>query len=409
MGLLLRFVPIAAVVVLPLTYLHQAVALRAVLLVPVGFLALRAPRDLWRFVVRSPIGVLLALTATTVVWSENPRETVLGVGALVLETLAALAVFGVAGPHGRRYVAAVLGLLLAVSVVVAVVEPAAGQMLHTSGQPWRGIFVHKNSLGTVAAFSFVIFAGIERLRWRPAWLALALWCLWMSQSAGALVAALVGGGVLLTARVAYVRLDRERGRSFTVFYMLLLAGGYATWSLFDSITHLLDREATLTGRTEVWTAAIEYGSAHRWFGTGISAQIYPGSRLAESIAALRNQALGTTHSGYLALYLGAGLLGLGVLTIALIFFLVHVERARRGAVPTAVVALGLGLTFCYLALNLVEDRLLTRSGWFFLLFGMLQLVDTRIRLGPELPNAAHVTSDLATGPSPLRAMADGAA
>lgn len=408
MGLLVRFVPIAAVVVLPLTDLHQVVALRAALLVPVGVLALRAPRDLWRFVVRSPVGLLVACAAVTVLWSEHPRETVLGVGALVLETLAAIAVFGVAGSRGGRYLAATLTILLTVCVAVAVLDPAVGQMLDTRGQPWRGIFVHKNSLGTIAAFSFVIFCGLERLKWKTAWIGFALWCLWMSQSAGALVAALVGGAVMVAARIVYVRLDQVRLRPVTVFYALLVVGGYAMWSLFGSITQFLDREATLTGRTEVWATALEYGSTHRWFGTGISAQIYPGSALANSIAALRNQPLGTTHSGYLALYLGAGLFGLAVLVLALIFCLQRVESARRDGVATAAIALGLGLTFCYLALNLVEDRLLTRSGWFFLMFGMLQLVDAQIRRAPP-PGGTEQGRPRAAEPSPVRAMADGVA
>jgi O-antigen ligase len=249
-----------------------------------------------------------------------------------------------------------------------------------SGEPWQGIFQHKNSFGTVAAFGVVFFAVVGSRRSRVGWVVFGLACLELSQSKGALVAAIVALTVMGVAHLVYmVGADRQRVPA-AIFYAVLIAGGYVVVMVSRTLLQLLDRRDDFTGRTEIWRVVVDYGSSHHLTGTGIGAQIYDGSELATRIFRATGQPLGTTHNGFLVVYLGLGVVGVILLAIVFVYVLGLIERERRrGIVSNDRILLSLGLVACYVVMNLSEDRLVNRTGWFFLLFALLQLVDGRLR------------------------------
>lgn len=379
---LVRFSPIALAIAIPLTPLDRVQAVRLAIVLPVAVLALRAPKRHWAYVFRSPFGVFLGFAVLSLAWSEQPRETVFGVGNLAVETLAALAMVGLGGTLATRYLADLLKLLLVTSAAVAVLLPSVGRM-SIRGAPWQGVFNHKNSLGTIAAFAAIVFVTSGRPAHRLRWLAVALLILMATDSKTALAAALLSISVIALARSVYLRRPGRRPAPSVVFYGLVVVVGVVSWQLSAVILRLLNRAPNLTGRTSVWGTIVDYASAHPFTGTGLGAQIYDGSPLSLLIAAGRSGTLGTTHNGYLVVYLGLGMVGVVIFALVLLRFVVTVERTRRQSADgiSDRCALAIGLLTCYLAINLAEDRLLSRSGWFFLLFGMLQMLPARTVTG----------------------------
>jgi O-antigen ligase len=344
------------------------------LLLPALFLAaIGTDRALWRVALRGPVGVLVAVCALSSIWSESRLQTLYSLAALLLESFAALAALSMDRRTAIRYFTSVLKLALLGSVVLAVARPSIGTMALV-GHPWKGLFLHKNFLGAISAFSIVTFVTTERGLRRAAWITLAAVCLIESNSKGALAAAAISLMVQGAAWLVYIRSPERRQVPSWVFYGVLCGVGYLIYQNADRLLATLHRTPDLTGRTDIWAIIVRYGSPHKWFGTGIGGQIYSGSSLETQIGEVKGYLLGTTHNGFLVIYLGLGYAGLALFGYVFLALLRRVDIARRTpGVPRAPVLLALGLISCYATANLSEDQLLTRSGWFFLMFGVLQL------------------------------------
>lgn len=370
----LGFVPIALAIALPLTALDGVLWLRIALLVPLGLMAANASPHQWRLVLQGPIGVLFAAMAASMAWSEQPLQTLFSLGNVALETLAALAAVALGGQLANRYLGAVLKAFLVASVLTSLFWSEVGRMT-TRGAPWQGVFSHKNSLGTVAAFAVVLLATTGTRSQRFRWIALAMVVLVASRSRAGLAAAVTG---LLVQGAAWLTYTRRIGRkpvSAAPFYAVLALGGLVVWRFAPAVLSLLDRGEDLSGRTDIWSVVLDYGRSHLLLGSGLGAQIYDGSALARRIEMVRGTALGTTHNGFLVVYLGLGVVGMVLFVMVIAKLFVVVERARRSpATNRDHVTLALGMLACYLVINMAEDQLFTRSGWFFVLFGTLLLV-----------------------------------
>jgi O-antigen ligase len=382
---------VALAVLLPITDLHSVAALRVLTVGPLLWIALlRAPAYAWRYFASGPLGLFLLFTIASVLCSENRLQTILSLGSWAIEMLAALAAISLGADRAILYLGRFLKALLLGSAVTAVAVPTIGTM-NVAGSPWQGLFVHKNALGVLAAFAVVFFAATGKRSTRLWWVAAALVVLLASQSAGGLVAGLAGVFVQALARFVYTRREGSRAWTPSVFYGAILVGCGSVWLISDQVLRLLNRTADLTGRTTVWGVVRDYAASHPTFGTGFGAQIYSGSVLEGAIANARGVALGTTHNGFLSVYLGMGIVGLVLLAAALSRVLMTVERVRRRrGVEQDAVVLALGLFACYLVANVSGDLLLTRGGWFFFTFAVLQLLarSRSPRTRPPVPLAA---------------------
>jgi len=224
----------------------------------------------------------------------------------------------------------IIAWVLIFSFLLAVLIPSIGrhsgleavQAVHVGR--WRGIFAHKNGLGPWAALGSVLLF----THWRLArasrlfcWFAggCGVVCLIFAQSSTALVmAASLMAMVLLFFSLrrlptAVVVLAATLGAAaFTAFY--LVAG--------DLFFAMLGRDASLTGRDQIWPVAIEFIRQAPWLGHGY--QSLGGPEFLQYVEMLFDQAIPGPESGLLALLLDLGIIGF------LAFFIPYFYSVRNG-------------------------------------------------------------------------------
>ena len=240
-------------------YAHDACVLIPVLaLLAHGEAALRLARSAW------PLLLFLGYAALSVTWSAD-RTTSLQALVTALPLAACAAVLPLALRPGRVAQALLQALALAAigSVLAALLIPhfavAGVHDVVGASAPgdWRGLYVHKNTLGHTAGLSAaaLLSRGGRLLRPRPLrWigLAAALLCVAMARSASGL--ALAAGLPLLAM------LTRPRGPArgaLAGFLMALAASAFAARAVILAAgLAVLGRDATLSGRTEIWRTAM---------------------------------------------------------------------------------------------------------------------------------------------------------
>jgi exopolysaccharide production protein ExoQ len=235
----------------------------------------------------------------------------------------------------RQALAAVLASMLAMlagSIVLALVAPGAGTEHYGSTAVWSGVFVSKNQLGWVAALACPIGVhGLRQDRMRAlsaSVLLAALVCMVFSQSKGALVAAVAGLG--------YMALLSMLSRRFSDGLAALLAIGTGVGVVglvklvLPMALEMLGRDATLTGRTDIWDVYFSAMLQTPWLGQG------PGSftglsTITEKLAAMLADLGGiyTPHNMFLGAFGDAGIFGLLAFCGSLLYIGV-VDPMREG-------------------------------------------------------------------------------
>ena len=241
----------------------------------VAILAMR-PWDTAMATLRQPFLIsLMAVTALSVVWSIAPDATVRRLVALFATTLTGV-VLAVRFRWATmaEVMATTLGLLAVASFVAGLVLPF-GRMTELFPGAWRGVWMEKNALGGNMAMAFSIFGAAALLVPKRAWLwwslaGLALGLVLLSTSKTSLVSLILGAGAVGFVWVA--RRGPASGVMATwaaVLGALLLAGFLLFAS--DVFLEILGKDATLTGRTKIWAAALRQAELRPWTGYGYSA------------------------------------------------------------------------------------------------------------------------------------------
>ena len=235
----------------------------------------------------------------------------------------------------RQALAAVLGsmfVLLAGSIVLALLAPSAGTQQYGSTFVWSGAYVSKNQLGWVAALACPIgLHGLRDPRLRSlstSVLLAALACMVFSQSKGAVVAAVAGLG--------YMVLLATLSRSFSDGLAALLAIGTGAGFVglvklvLPAVLEMLGRDATLTGRTDIWDVYFSAMLQTPWLGQGPGA--FTGlSAITEKLAAMLADLGGiyTPHNMFLGAFGDAGVFGL-LAFCAVLLHLGVIDPMREG-------------------------------------------------------------------------------
>jgi len=241
--------------------------------VGLGLLAL-SPVSIARAAARQPFLLLLMLiVAVSMAWSIAPDQTARRAFAVYLTTLS-----GVVLAVRHRWaelaeiIAATFAVLIVASFLVGLLDPSLGRMSEIFPGAWRGLWPEKNALGGNMALGFVVLAAAAllnparaRIWWAFAALALAL--VLLSTSKTSLVSLLLGVGALV-----FVGLLRRgpAARVATVWLAVLGVGLAAATMLFaaDAVFNLLGKDATFTGRTLIWDAAMRQIEQRPWTGFG---------------------------------------------------------------------------------------------------------------------------------------------
>lgn len=237
----------------------------------------QAPLDLARGLVRQPFLIAIMAVATlSILWSVSPDQTSRRIFAIVFTTLSGAALASrFSWARLAEAFAAAFAVLAAVSLVTGLFAPSIGRMSDIFPGSWRGVWLEKNTFGGTMALGGAICAAAGLLNPRRAALwggmaALSFLLVVMSTSKTSLVAMLLGVGALALVWAA------RRGPAASVAALWVAVVIFAVMAgtvIFasDFVFGLLGKDATLTGRTEIWAAVMRQIRARPWLGYGYGA------------------------------------------------------------------------------------------------------------------------------------------
>jgi O-antigen ligase len=275
-------------------------------------------KDALRATIRQPaLLVILMIVSLSVFWSVAPDQTARRAVAIVFTTMSGVAL-------GARYrwsqMAEILAICYAILALLALLMgafvPAIGRMATIFPGAWRGLWSEKNELGGYMAIGFIVFAAAAAMepRRRGLWSAfavLALGLVLLSTSKTSLVSLLLGasafGFVVLARRGPIMGVISSFGAVVAIFAILAFI-----FFASDVFFAALGKDATLTGRTNIWAGVLHEIHQRPWLGYGYGAvwddktgwgPVYWITKIAGFRAA-------HAHNSWLEQWLGLGLLGL---------------------------------------------------------------------------------------------------
>src|SRR5262245_37144084 len=201
----------------------------------------------------------IALVTISVVWSIHPALTFQRTIGCILSMLVAAYLSVRFGEEDRMKV---FSLYFAIGAI--------GSLLLVAAFPEKGIsdngivgglYLNKNILGQVMSIAILIESYLLALNnWRPIWrfglLRIYFTLLILSHS----LTALICGAIYLAATVVYIIGRRDKLMALIVAITLglpLLLLPLGLWYNADLIMSLFGKDATLTGRTDIWLATLD--------------------------------------------------------------------------------------------------------------------------------------------------------
>ncbi len=261
--------------------------------------------------------VLMGVVCASYFWSIAPDQTARRAFAVVCTTLGGVVIASrFRWAQIAEVTAIAFGVLAVLSLLVCLAVPRIGVMTEIFPGAWRGLWVEKNILGGIMALGFSIFAAAAILNPRRAlawcgFAGLALFLVLMSQSKTSLVSLLLGAMAMGLIWIV------QRGPALGVASVWLAVSACALVGAFvffasDIFFELLGKDATLTGRTEIWAAIVRQIEQRPWTGYGYEA-VWTDKSGRGPFAYIVKEAGFTpqhAHNSWLEQWLGLGLIGL---------------------------------------------------------------------------------------------------
>jgi exopolysaccharide production protein ExoQ len=275
--------------------------------------------------------ILFIWIALSIGWSIDPALTLRRAVALCGST-----VMGVyfAGRYDVKTQLRLLAFALAIATVASLIAglffPQIGRTLVTGD--WQGVFYPKNSLGRAMALAAVVFA-VEIVcdrRFRLLFylmLPCAVVLLILSHSATAIVILVAFFCCILPFRRA-IAMPMHWAMLFLALIVTLATVG-SIWVLDNSqaIMSWLGRDATLTGRVQLWLQVISFIKTREVLGFGYGA--FWLSSYGDYVRAATRWDVPHAHNGFLDTILSLGMIGFGILALSIGATLVRALRKAR--------------------------------------------------------------------------------
>jgi exopolysaccharide production protein ExoQ len=259
--------------------------------------------------------ILLSVVVLSYFWSALPSVTIVRSIALVGTSL-----FGLY--FATRYslkeqlqlLAWTFWIAIIFSLIFVIALPKYGVMSGLHAGKWRGMFTHKNALGKSMVLSSLIFllAALGSQKNKLLWwcgLGCSIFLLLMAKSSSATMTLLIVGLVFLIVRA--VRMPYLL--MVPTIISLSIVGLFFNLWLTDNATALLGsigKDATLTGRSELWPAVLDKIWERPWFGYGFSGFWGGGASESAYIWRVTGWDPPNSHNGMLDVWLDLGLFGL---------------------------------------------------------------------------------------------------
>lgn len=353
--------------------------------------------------------MLYGFMALSAFWSEVPFVSFKRLIKDFAAVLIALVILTDVAPAQvlRTVAARVAYLLFPLSVVFIHYYPSLGRNFSKAGgMMFTGVTTQKNSLGQLAmVFGLLILwdlldlrrSGIQRPRWRSfvlwSMLGIAAYLVIKSNSATAL-ACMVMGTVLLFGGRWLASIPQGRALlnlGLVAAVALFLLDGL--FGLSGMVLKALNRDATLTGRTEIWRQVIEkktdpligVGYYTFWDST-------KGREVTETFAHINS-----AHNGYLELYLEGGIIACVLLGGLLLAGGKRISDRLFSGHPSGV--LGLSAWTLLVVYNWSESSFMRLDLlWFLYCFSILEVPVSPAELAAE-EHLVQESEAIETGPA----------
>lgn len=297
--------------------------------------------------------LFVAFAVASVLWSIERSVSVRRLVRMFTIVLACLA-FVSAAWHPRRFqnvLRPIITIMVVASLAFGVLFPSLA--IHSETSPellnaWHGLANHKNGLGSLACVGLIFWfhGGLThevKLRSAITGCIVSAICLVLSRSSTSLLASLV----VMTFLFVFVRAPAGL-RPYQNLFVTLLVGVLLVYALallnvipgtrvlLAPISAITDKDATLTGRTEIWAILEEHIRLHPLLGTGYAAywlpDPIPGMDSYAFITRMGGFYPGSAHNGFLEVTNDLGWLGLACLVAYIVTYvkqslsLIPIER-----------------------------------------------------------------------------------
>ncbi len=184
---------------------------------------------------------------------------------------------------------------------------------------WRGLFIHKNTAGAVAAMSSIIFFhyGINRRKWYDWFFFVACIIFLLGCKAKTPLGLLVL--VLPLSVVFLVSWNSIVGRVMFLVLMVLTVATIAAAAMgfSERLAAIFADPTSFTGRVAIWKTAFGYADDHFWLGSGYNSLwgVAPGPVLPYITDAFLEFTT-HSHSGYVEMLSTTGIIGISIAVFA---------------------------------------------------------------------------------------------
>ena len=268
-----------------------------------------------------PVAVLVAIAWMSTTWSVDPETTQRRCIALTITTLMGIYLFVRFDlDELLRFLSVVFAIIIVGSLAWALALPDYGVHADaTHGGSWRGMFFHKNTNGRVMTFALAVFiaaavSGKTNRGFLTIFAILAIVNLAGSTSKTAMLASLALLFGVIAAYMVRGAAVRSALISLTVFAVVWHAGLLVFFS-YEAILELLGRDATLTGRTDLWEFTLALGMKRPFTGFGYDAFWFgdasPGAQIA------LEWGISHAHNSWIEVFINVGLPAIIVLLLTL--------------------------------------------------------------------------------------------
>ncbi len=288
--------------------------------------------------------VFVAFCLISILWSDFPfvalKRWVKGIGSIVM----ILVILTDSEPleATKRFFARVAFILLPLSALLILLDPGLGSEYDpvTGVTYFIGVTTQKNALGLTSmvcglgALWLILCAyeerrGRERVRHLIAYVTILLTALWLIQKCDSMTSfscLVIAGAVMVVTTNPWVS-----QHSKNVHLLVAGAVAVAVFAAFidesGGLLHMLGRNATLTGRTDIWKAVL-FLDPNPFFGTGYES-FWLGNRLQRVWEIIGYRGVAEAHNGYLETYINMGWVGLSMLLVLLASGYRHAVAALR--------------------------------------------------------------------------------
>jgi len=276
-------------------------------------------RQFIRVASRQPL--ILAFVAwgiLTTVWSEDPMLSLRRTVALAC-TVALGFFLGMRFELKEllRIVAWTLAIVVVASILAGVLFPSFA-IEYNLGGAWRGVFVQKNTMARVVGMAVMVFSYLvlESRRNRMLYLPLLFLSVALIVLSKSLTAVIVS--FLTVSQLLYLKLRLRPAQSIALSAFVLVLGLGATLFLLghtDAIFAFAGKDASLTGRTDLWQLSIAAVLQRPLQGHGWD--VFWMGPEADAIRNVVHWQTPHSHNAFLDLALNTGLVGLTIFLASL--------------------------------------------------------------------------------------------